>query len=79
LPIKHHFKYDALMRKKSAISTVAASAAVAYAAPALDKGLDILEVLADAPQGLALHGIARATNCRTASNRSSRWWLQPPP
>ena len=37
-----------------------------YAAPALDKGLDILEVLADVPDGLSLNGIARALG-RTAS------------
>lgn len=49
------------MREKSATA-----AAAKYAAPALDKGLDILEVLADAPQGMALNGIARATG-RTSS------------
>jgi len=37
-----------------------------YAAPALDKGLDILEVLADAPHGLTLNGLARSLG-RTAS------------
>ncbi len=42
------------------------STATRYAAPALDKGLDILEQLADAPQGLTLNGLARALH-RTSS------------
>lgn len=42
------------------------STATRYAAPALDKGLDILERLADAPQGLTLNGLARALE-RTTS------------
>lgn len=33
-----------------------------YAAPALDKGLEILEVLANAPQGLSLSALAGAMN-----------------
>ncbi|MEO8542566.1 MAG: IclR family transcriptional regulator [Betaproteobacteria bacterium] len=37
-----------------------------YTAPALDKGLDILEALANAPQGLTLNGLAKALG-RTAS------------
>ena len=37
-----------------------------YAAPALDKGLDILEVLADAEQPMSLNALARAMG-RTVS------------
>lgn len=39
---------------------------IRYAAPALDKGLDILEALADAPRGLSLNGLAKALG-KTAS------------
>lgn len=55
------FKYDGSMRKTSPHLS-----AVKYAAPALDKGLDILEALAEAPQGMQLNGIAKALG-RTAS------------
>lgn len=44
----------------------ASSTSEKYAAPALDKGLDILEVLADAAQGMTLNGIAKVLN-RTTS------------
>ena len=40
--------------------------AAKYAAPALDKGLDILEVLADSARGLTLNELARAVD-RTVS------------
>ena len=43
-----------------------ATKAPKYAAPALDKGLDILEVLADAEQPMSLNALARAMG-RTVS------------
>ena len=43
-----------------------AASATKYAAPALDKGLDILELLADAPRGLTMNDLAKASK-RTVS------------
>jgi DNA-binding IclR family transcriptional regulator len=60
--MKHRFRCQNFIMSKE----IAVTEAARYSAPALDKGLDIIEVLVDQPLGLTLNELAKALG-RTTS------------